>query len=57
MSLDSMHKKLSKFHKKFTRCKNVNSQTKAKEELKVKVLDNVGDIFNDMYYIYKQKYI
>ena len=55
MSLDSMHKKLSEFHKKLTRLKDLNSQTKANEDLKAKVLDNAGDIFNEMYYIYKVK--
>ena len=56
MSLDSMHKKLSEFHKKFTRLKNVNPQTEANKDLKAKVLDNVGYFFNEMYYIYKEKY-
>ena len=56
MSLDSMHKKLSEFHKKITRFKNVNSQTDANKDLKVQVLDNAGDIFNKIYYIYKEKY-
>ena len=55
MSLASMHKKLSEFHKKLTRLKDLNSQTKANEDLKAKVLDNAGDIFNEMYYIYKVK--
>ena len=55
MSLDSMHKKLSEFHEKFTKLKSVNPQTEDKD-LKTKVLDNVGEIFNEMYYIYKKKY-
>ena len=55
MLLDSMNKKLSEFHKKFTRFKNVNPQTEANKYLKAKVLDNAGDIFNEMYYIYKEK--
>ena len=48
MSLDSMHKKLSEFYKKFTRFKNVNPKTAAKKDLKRKVFDNN--------YIYKEKY-
>ena len=55
MLLDSMNKKLSEFHKKFTRFKNVNPQAEANKYLKAKVLDNAGDIFNEMYYIYKEK--
>ena len=50
------HKKLSEFEKKITRFKNVNPQAKANEDLKPKVSDNAGDIFNEMYYIYKEKY-
>ena len=46
-----MHKKLSEFHKKSTRFENVNPQTEANKDLKVKVLENAGDIFNEMYYI------
>ena len=56
MSLDSMHKKLIGFHKKITRFKNVNPQTEANEDLTAKVLDNAGDIFNEIYCIYKEKY-
>ena len=56
LSLDSMHKKLNDFHKKFTKLKNVSPQTKTNENLKEKVLDNVGDLFNELYYIYKDKY-
>ena len=48
MSLDSMHKKLSEFHKKFTKLKSVNPQAEANKDLKAKVLDNAGDIFNEM---------
>ena len=54
MSLDSLHKKLSEFHKKFTRFKSVNPQTEANKDLRAKVLDNAGDIFNEMHYITKK---
>ena len=57
MSLDSMHKKLGEFHKIFTKFKSVNSQTEANKDLKAKALDNAGDLFNEMYYIYKEKYV
>ena len=51
-----MHKTLKNFNKKFTGLKNVISQTKANKKLKEKVLDNAGNLFNDLYYIYKYKY-
>ena len=54
MSFDSMHKKLSEFHKKFTRFKSVNPQTEPNKDLKTKILDNAGDIFNETYYIYNK---
>ena len=43
-------------HKKFTSLKNVIPQTKNNEYVKPKVLDNVEDLFNDLYYIYKERY-
>ena len=49
-SLDSMHKKLNDFPKKFTGSKNVSPQTKTNGHLKEKVLYNGGDLFNDFYY-------
>ena len=56
LSLDSMHKKLNDFHKEFAKLKNVSPQTKTNQNLKEKVLNNVGDLFNELYYIYKDKY-
>ena len=56
MSLDSMHKKLLNFRKKFTGFKNFSPQTKNNEDLKAKVLGNVGEFFNELYYIYKGRY-
>ena len=56
LSLDSMHKKLKNFHKKFTSLKNVAPQTEANKNLEKKVLDNAGDLYNELYYIYKDKY-
>ena len=57
LSLNSMHKKLKHFHKKFNNLKNVTPRTKDNKELEEKVLDNAGDLCNDLYYIYKEKYI
>ena len=56
LSLDSLYKKLNYFHKKFTKLKNASPQAKTNENLKEKVLDNVRDLFNELYYIYKDKY-
>ena len=56
LSLDSMYKKLSDFHKKFTRFKVVAPRTKDKKILKNKVLSNARNLYNDLYYIYKDKY-
>ena len=35
--------------------KAVNPQTNKNEVLKPKVLDNAGDLFNELYYIYKDR--
>ena len=57
MSLDFMHKRLHNFHKKFTRLKNIRPKIKDKEDLRVKVLENGGDLFNELRYIYKERYV
>ena len=44
------------FHKKFPSSGNVVSQTNDNKTLKNKVLINAGDLYNDLYYIYKDKY-
>ena len=36
--------------------KSVNPQIEANKDLKANVLDNAGDILNELYYIYKEKY-
>ena len=51
-----MYKKLNDFHKKFTRFKIVAPRTKDKRILKNKVLSNAGNLYNDLYYIYRDKY-
>ena len=55
LSLDSMYKKLNDL-KKINKLKAVHRQTDENKVLKPKVLDNVGDLFNELYYIYKDKY-
>ena len=52
----SMHKTMKDFHKKFTSLGNVVSRTNYNKTLKNKVLINAGDLYNDLYYIYKDKY-
>ena len=54
MSLDSMHKRQQNVHKKFAGLKKVSPQTKKNEDLKAKVLDNAGDLFNEFYFIYSK---
>ena len=47
---------MRKYHKKFTSLNNLVLQTKNNEELKQEVLINAGDTYNELYYIYKNKY-
>ena len=51
-----MYKKLHDFKKRFNRLKNVDPQTNENKIQKQKVLDNIRDLFNELYYIYKDKY-
>ena len=51
-----MHKKLNDFHKKFNKLKIDSPQTKTNDNLIEKVFDNIGDLFIELYYIYKDKY-
>ena len=44
MSLDSKHKRLNDFRKKFIKLKSVIPQTEANKYLKANVFDNAGDI-------------
>ena len=55
LSLDSMYKKLNDFKKRFNKLKTVDPLTDENKVLKPKVLDNVGDYFNELYYFYKDK--
>ena len=57
LSLDSMCKRLNDFKKKgFNRLKTVNPQTDENKNLQEKILDDVGDLFNELHHIYKEKY-
>ena len=51
-----MYKKLNYLKGIFNKFKAVNPQTDENKVLKPKVLDNVADLFSDLYYIYKDKH-
>ena len=51
LSLNSMHKTLNNFNKKFTNLKDVIPRRKDNKKLKENVLDNAGNLFNELYYI------
>ena len=56
LTRDSTHKRLNDFKKRFNRLKTVNSQINKNKNLQEKVLDDAGYLFNELYYIYKDKY-
>ena len=56
LSLDSMFNRMRMYHKKFTSLNNLTPRTENKEKLKQEVLNNAGDIYNELHYIYKNKY-
>ena len=51
-----MFNTMKMYHKKFISLSNLTPRTKNKEKLKQEVLNNAGDIYNKLYYIYKNKY-
>ena len=51
-----MFNTMKMYHKKFISLSNLTPRTKSKEKLKQEVLKNAGDIYNKLYYIYKNKY-
>ena len=56
LSLDSMFNLMREHHKKFTSLNNLVPQTENNKKLKPKVLNNAGNIYNELYCIYKNKY-
>ena len=44
------------YHKNFTSLNNLTPRTENKEKLKQEVLINAANIYNELYYIYKNKY-
>ena len=55
LSLDSMFNLMKEYHGKFNSLNNLKPQTKDNEKLIQEVLTNVGDIYNQLYNIYKNK--
>ena len=51
-----MYKRLNDFKKRFNKLKIVNPQTDENKNLQKKLLDDVGDLVNELYYIYKDNY-
>ena len=47
---------MRKHHKKFISLKNLTPRTENNKKLKQEVLINAGDLYNSLYYIYKNKY-
>ena len=47
---------MRKYHKKFTSLNNLVLRTENNKVLKQEVLNSAGDIYNKLYYIYKNKY-
>ena len=56
LSLDSMFNLMTEYHKKITSLKNLVSQRKNNKELKKEVLTNVGNIYNELCNVCKNKY-
>ena len=51
-----MYKRPNDFQKRFNKLKVINPQTDENKNLKKKVLNDVVDLFNELYYVYKDKY-
>ena len=56
LSLDSMFNLMKDHHKKFNSLNKLKPQKENNEKRKQEVLTNVGDIYNELYDIYKSKY-
>ena len=47
---------MKEYHEKFNKLNNLKTRTKDNEKRKQEVLISVGDIYNQLYYICKNKY-
>ena len=55
LSFESMFSITKEIHQKFNNLSNLKTRTKDNEKRKQKVLANVADIYNELYYVYKSK--
>ena len=55
ISLGSMFNIMKEYHQKFNKLNNLKTRTKDNEKRKQEVLTNVGNIYNELYDIYKSK--
>ena len=55
-SLDSMFSIMKEYHKKFNSLNKLKTRAKDNEKRKQDVLTDVGDIYNELYDVYKSKY-
>ena len=51
-----MYKKLNKFNDEIIGLNRINPRKRNRKKLKNEVLSNVRDLYNELYYIYKDKY-
>ena len=56
LSLNSMFNLMKEYNEKFNSLNNLKPQTKENEKLKQEVLTNVGNIYNELYDVFKSKY-
>ena len=56
LSLNSMFNLMKEYHKKFNSLNKLKPQKENNKKRKQEVLTNVGDIYNELYDIYKSKY-
>ena len=56
LSLYFIYSLMRKYHKKFASLENLVPRTENNKKLKQEVLINAGDIYNELYYIYQNKY-
>ena len=56
LSLDSMFNLMKEYHKKFNSLNKLKPQKENNKKRKQEVLTNIGDIYNELYDVYKSKY-
>ena len=56
LSFESMFSIMKEIHQNFDKLNNLKTRTEDNEKRKQKVLTNVADIYNELYYVYKSKY-